>query len=139
MKPGATIRPAASRTSAFCEAEIFPAGATSFIFSPSRRMSSCASALEAGSSTRPFLIRSIRGFLGFHFERRMSIGFRRAAGEQIQNGHANRDAVGDLLEDAGLRAVGNFGRDLDAAIDRAGMQNDRGGFGAPLALGVELI
>jgi len=33
--------------------------------------------------------------------------------EQVEQRHANGDAVGDLFEDAGLRAVSDFGRDFD--------------------------
>src|SRR5580693_5732476 len=124
MNPGATIRPLASRTSVPCTAAILPAGATSFIFSPSSKISSAASVLDAGSRTRPFLIRSIGGFLGFHFERRMRAGFRGAANEQIKNGHANGNAVGHLFEHARLRAVGDLGRNFNPTVDGAGMKND---------------
>src|SRR6266568_2655437 len=84
IKPGATISPLASKTSAFCGVTIFPAGATSFIVSASTRTSSAVSVFDAGSSTRPFLIRSIGGFLGFHFKRRMCIGFCSAADELVE-------------------------------------------------------
>src|SRR5712691_2912096 len=139
IKPGATTSPLASKTSAFCGATIFPAGATSFIFSSSTRTSSDASVFDAGSSTRPFLIRSIGGFLGFHFERRMRIGFCSAADEEIKNGHANGDAVGDLLQDAGLRSIGDLRRDFNAAVDRPGMKDDGVAAGAPQPLRVELV
>ena len=48
---------------------------------------------------------------------------------RIEKSHAHGDAVGDLFENAGLRAVGDFGRDFDAAIHRAGMQDERIGLG----------
>src|SRR5437899_2924464 len=139
MNPGATIRPVASKTSAFCRVTIFPAGATSFIFSSSNRTSSGASVSLAGSSTRPFLIRSIGGFLGFHFKRRMRIGFCSAADEEIKNRHSYGDAVGDLLQDAGLRSIGDLRRDFNAAVDRPGMKDDGVAVGAPQPLGVELV
>src|SRR6267143_1084172 len=107
MKPGATINPLASKTCASCGAETFPAAPTSFIFSPSSRTSRAPSLFDAGSTARPFLIRSIGGFLGFYFERGMSVSLRSAAHEQIKYGHANRHPVGDLLEDAGLRPIGD--------------------------------
>ena len=40
-------------------------------------------------------------------------------GEQEQDAHAHRDAVGHLVEDDGVRAVGDLGRELDAAVQRA--------------------
>ena len=42
---------------------------------------------------------------------------------QIEHGHAHGEAVGDLVEDDALRAVGDFAVDFDAAIDRAGMHD----------------
>src|SRR5258708_7232297 len=134
-KPGATTRPLASKTSVFCGAEIFPAGATSFIFSPSSRTSKALSVFDAGSTTRPFLIRSIGGFLGFYFERGMSVRLRSAAHEQIKYGHANGDAVGDLFEHARLRPIGDFWSDLEAGADCAGMLDG----GVPVAAAVPLV
>ena len=46
------------------------------------------------------------------------------AGQQIQHRHAHGDAVGDLLENHRVRAVGDLGRDLDAAVHRPGMHDD---------------
>src|SRR2546425_5637137 len=91
MKPGATINPVASKTSAPWGTLPFPDGATSCIFSPFRRTSRAASVLEAGSRTRPFLIRSIGGFLGFHFERRMRVALGSSGKEEIKNGHARSE------------------------------------------------
>src|SRR5580700_2905433 len=116
MKPGATISPVASKTSASAGAAIFPIGATSLIFSPSSRTSSGPSVPLAGSMTRPFLIRSMGRFLGFHFQRRMRVRFRCAVDEEIQNRHAHRNAVGDLLEHARARPIGDLRGDLDAPI-----------------------
>src|SRR5258708_6564628 len=139
IKPGATINPLASKTSASCGAEIFPAGPTPFIFSPSSRTSRTASLFDAGSTTRPFLIRSIGGFLRFHFERRMRVRFRSAAGQQIENGHSNRHPVGDLFEHTRLRPVGDLRGDLDAAVDGARMQNDGVPVPEPKPAGVQLV
>src|SRR5215471_14315600 len=108
MKPGATMRPLASKISVRLTGEIEPGPAISAIVSPSRRRSRTASVLEAGSRTRPFLIRSMRGFLGLG----LRFGFQGGMGalggadhEQIEDGHAGGDAVGDLLEDGRLRSV----------------------------------
>src|SRR5216684_541049 len=142
MKPGATTRPAASNTSAPFVREIFPGAAISAMVSPSRRMSRTASVLDAGSRTRPFLIRSMRRFLGFgvgfHFKSGMR-AFGGADHQQVKNGHAGGDAVGDLFENGGLRAVGNLGSDFHAAVNRPRMKNQRIGLGEFHALSVELI
>src|SRR5271165_733039 len=142
MKPGATTRPVASKTSAPFAGEIFPGAAISEMVSPSSRMSRTTSILDAGSRTRPFLIRSMRGFLGFGFGTCFKSGmraFRCADHEQIEDGHAGGDAIGDLLKHAGLRAVGDFGSNFGAAIDGAGMQDEGIGLGEFHALGVELV
>src|SRR5690242_10244401 len=124
MNPGATISPLASSTSVPLAGEIFPGAPTDLIFSPSIRMSLAASAPENGSTTRPFLIRSIRGFLRLFLERRMRAALCRSGHQQVQNRHPHRYAVGHLLEHAGLRAVGNFRCNLDSAVHRAGMQHN---------------
>src|SRR2546427_8036395 len=139
MKPGATINPVASKTSAPWGTLPFPDGATSCIFSPFRRTSRAASVLEAGSRTRPFLIRSIGGFLGFHFERRMRVALGSSGNEEIKNGHANRDSVSDLFENAGLRAIGDIRRDFDAAIYGPGMEDDGVRPGTAEPAGIELV
>ncbi len=48
-----------------------------------------------------------------------------AAGEQVQHGHAHGDAVGDLIENHRPRAVGDVRVDLDAAVHRARVHDDR--------------
>ena len=48
--------------------------------------------------------------------------------QQVQAGHADDEAVGDLIEDDGMWAVGDFGGDLDAAIDRARGEDQDVGF-----------
>ena len=47
------------------------------------------------------------------------------AGEQVKHRHAHGDAVSHLLENQRTSAVGDLGRNLDAAIHRAGMHRDR--------------
>src|SRR5580704_16232329 len=142
MKPGATMRPAASKICAPLAREIFPAGAISAIRSPSRRMSRGASVLDAGSRTRPFLISSMSRFLrwcgGFSFKSGMYT-LRGAHHEEIKNGHAHGDAVGDLLENSGARAIGDVGSDFGSAIDRPGMEDQRIGLGQFHAFGIELV
>src|SRR5438445_4748070 len=139
MNPGATISPVASKTSTSCGAAIFPTGATSLIFSPSSKTSIAASVLLAGSITRPFLIRSIGGFLGLRFQRRVRAAFRGAADQQIKDGHAYCDPVRHLLQHARLRSIRHVGRNLDSAIDRTGMQDNRVAVGTPQPLGIELV
>src|SRR6266849_1991234 len=148
MKPGATIRPAASKISASLPRTIFPAGATSEIFPPSRRMSSGASVLVAGSRTRPFLTRSMRWVLYvggtaiaglFRLACRMRTVFGGAGDKQEKQRHTHGDAVGDLLEDARLRTIGDFRGNFDAAIHGAGMKHDGVRLGPAEALRVELV
>src|SRR2546423_293560 len=43
---------------------------------------------------------------------------------EIEDGHADRETVGYLLEDDALGAIGQFAVDLDAAIDRPGMHDE---------------
>ncbi len=52
-----------------------------------------------------------------------------AADELEEQGHAHSKAVGYLLKDAGLRAVGYGWIDFQAANHRAGMQDDGVGLG----------
>src|SRR5882672_6065443 len=148
MKPGATINPAASNISTFCGAAIFPAGLTSRIVSPSRSTSMAASVLDAGSRTRPFLMRSMRRvlliggapiFRGRGFRHRMSTILGGAGDEQEKQRHSNRNAVGHLLKHAGLRPVRNFWRDLDPAIHRPRVQKDCTRGRAAKSRGIQLV
>src|SRR5580692_12231467 len=149
MKPGATMRPVASKISVEWSSAIRPGSATSAILSPSSRTSRGASVSVAGSMTRPFLTRSMRRILFsiggrpfpgiLHLGSGMRLFFRAAHKEQEEQRHAHGDPIGDLLEDAGLRTVGDFRSDLHAAIHRAGMENDGVGLGEAQALGAELI
>src|SRR5262249_12609307 len=121
---GATIKPFASNTSALAGAPILPVGATSLIFSPSSRTSSAASVLLAGSTTRPFLISSIRRFLWFCFERRMRAAFRRACNHEVEDGHTHGHAVGHLFENARLRAIGHVRCNLNPSVNRPWMEHN---------------
>jgi hypothetical protein len=47
------------------------------------------------------------------------------AGEQVEHGHAHGDAVRDLIEDHGVRAIGDVAVDLDAAVHRARVQDEQ--------------
>ena len=69
----------------------------------------------------------------------MRVRFRSAAGQQIENGHAHCDPVGDLFEHTGLRPVGDLRGNLDAAVDRTGMEDDGVPVGAAQPLVVELV
>src|SRR4051812_2440543 len=50
---------------------------------------------------------------------------RSAAGAGFEDGHANRDAGLNLIEDDAARSVGDRVVDLDAAVHRAGVHDDR--------------
>src|SRR5712691_261820 len=121
MKPGATIIPVASKTSASCQAENFPGAPISFTNSPSSRTSIAASVFDAGSINRPFFISNML--------RVLALRNRLISNQQIENGHAHRHSVRNLFENAGLRAVGHLGRNFDTAIHRTGMQNKRARLG----------
>src|ERR1700691_2523056 len=144
INPGATIKPAASKISAFFAfSEHLPAGASSAMRSPSSNTSIAASVFVAGSRTRPFLRRSMRGVLyvflidraaiprsvRFRVAGKLLVVFGTSSRQQKQQRHAHRDSVGHLLEDAGLRAVGDFRRNLDAAIQGTRVQHDCVGLG----------
>src|ERR1700722_16340481 len=123
INPGATIRPLASKTSA-SGAEILVAIFS--IRSPLRSTSCVESLPAAGLSTRPFFMSNIRSILGRIFLLVFGCGsfHGRAADEVIQKGHANRKAVGDLIEHAGLGPVGDGRINFKAANHGSGMQNE---------------
>src|ERR1700691_4705312 len=131
MKPGATIKPLASKTSAPGTSR---PGPVFEMRSPSSNMSSAASVLLAGSMTRPFLIRSIRAIL---CGMRCVCGC--AADQMVEQGHAYREAVCNLLEHAGLRSIGHGRIDFQAAHDWAGMKDQSVGLRQPPARGSQLI
>src|SRR5919106_6646005 len=139
MKPGQTILPVAWST-------VPSAGAASP--APTRSMrpplssTSCTASIElAGSTTRPFRMSRLppalprggprhgpphpptlgapRGTRGAPRSparsRRLS---RLAAGQQVEDAHAYRHALGHLVEDHRVGPVGYLGGELDAAVHR---------------------
>src|SRR5687768_12713402 len=112
INPGQTIKPCGMSTTVAPLALMFVP--TSAMRSPSIRTSKIPSRPLAGSTTRPPL------------RRRFMLC---ATRQQIKNRHPYRDAVGDLVENHRRLAVGDFRRNLDAAIDRSGMHDDRVGLG----------
>src|SRR6202049_5034277 len=133
MNPGATIRLAASKTSApLARPASWPCAATAAMRSPSSRMSRGESVPLAGSITRPLLISSMRKIL---FRGRV----RAASGHQEKQGHAHGEAVGDLFENAGLRPVGDGGINCEAPDHGTRMQNERIGPRQPQAFRRQLV
>ena len=65
------------------------------------------------------------------------ITVRQMAGQGLKHGDADRDAHFDLLADEASRVVGDGGVDLDAAVHRTGMHDERVRLGAGQLLGVE--
>src|SRR5260221_642216 len=160
IKPGATIIPLASNTSASRNPANFPGTPTSFTNSPSSKTSIAASVFDAGSITRPFLISNILGVLALwnlcnwilrtaiggspivrriRLRRRMRAVARITSSQQIQNGHAHRHSVGHLFQHAGLRPVGDFRSDLNATIHWPWMQHQRIGLRALQPFRIQLI
>src|ERR1700678_109330 len=124
MKPGATISPVASNISA-SGAEI-PAPILS-MRSPASSTSCVESPPVMGSRTRPFFMSNIRSVLGRIFcpvfGRRTFHG--RAADEVIKQGHANREAIRYLVENTGLRTIGDCSIDFETTNHGTRMQNQR--------------
>src|ERR1700739_2905308 len=121
MNPGATTRPAASIVSPLgAEEESFgaSAGAIRAMRSPPIQMLRFASVPLAGSITRPFLMssmgRSSRIF-----------GFRAGRNHHKEHRHAYGQTVGNLLQNAGLRAIGYSRIDLQPANHRARVKHQR--------------
>src|SRR5271169_3972991 len=120
-KPGATTRPAASTTSAPFAAIL----SSTFATTPSRRRTSSVwSRLRDGSTTRPPL-RSTASLIAARSD------------QEIEDGHAHRDAVLDLVEDDRVRPVRDGGVDLDAAVHRARVHHDRVLFREALPFGCQ--
>src|SRR5258708_17151566 len=148
MKPGATICPPASNTSKPLREEISPAGATSAIRSPSSKMSRVASVLRPGSTTRPFLTRSMRWILYVRgasiprlrcFTGRLRVLLAVAGTQQEEQRHSHRNAVGYLVQHTRLRTVGDLWRNFNAAVHRPGMQHNRIPLGTAEPLAIQLI
>src|SRR5262249_37809926 len=53
-----------------------------------------------------------------------------SAGEEVEDRHANGDAVRDLVEDHAEGTIGHIGVDFDAAVHRAGMKDENVTVGA---------
>src|SRR2546425_933927 len=108
MNPGQMISPSGISTTWAPSAG--RSRATRSIRSPSISTSNAPSTPLAGSTTRPPL--SSLFMLG-------------SAGQQVQDGHPDGHAVGDLIENHGVGTVGNFRRDLHASIHGTRMHDDR--------------
>src|SRR5664280_2488198 len=119
MKPGATIIPVASNTSAFGEERL---GATPATRPSTISTSATRSVFEDGSITLPFLI--TMGMLSNHlFEHR----------------HAHGDAVLHLVENHRPLEIGHLAREFASAIDGPGMHHDGFGFGEVHVLQLEAV
>src|SRR5215475_13357606 len=105
--PGATTSPFIARTFASPGAMSW---ATLEITPSSQRTSSTPSVFVAGSTTRPPLSKSFMAG---------------PSREQIEDRHADRDPVGDLVQDDGGGTVGDVAGHLDAAVDRPWVHHDR--------------
>src|SRR6187402_2117068 len=106
MRPGTTTRPAGiSTTVAPSTGRSLP---TFAMRSPSIRMSNAPSRPLTGSTTRP----PLSSFFMFG-----------SAGEQVHHRHPDRHAVGHLVEDHRVGAVGHLGSDLDAPVHWTGMHD----------------
>src|SRR3989442_1666961 len=117
MNPGQTTSPLGiSTTSAPSTGR---SRATRSIRSPSISTSNAPSMPPAGSTTRPPL--SSFFMLG-------------SAGQQVEDGHPDGHAVGDLIENHGERTVRDFRRNLHPSIHRARVHDDRVRPRAPHAL-----
>src|SRR6185369_13289857 len=110
MKPGATIMPVASKTSALGVDRL---GATPAIRPSTISTSATRSVWVAGSITRPFLMT-------------IDIGL---SNDLLEHRHAYRDAVFHLVEDHGALEIGHFGGQFPASVDRAGVHYDGVGLG----------
>src|ERR1035441_5214476 len=119
MKPGATIIPVASNTSAFGEERF---GATPGTGPPTITTSGTRTVFEDGSITLPFLITI--GMLSNHlFEHR----------------HAHRDSVLPLVEDHRALEIGHFAGEFAPAIDGPRMHHDGLRFGQVHVLQLQAI
>ena len=142
MKPGATIRPAASNDLRAIGMSDF-SGRCDFgdAFAVQQNVSrsiGLRSGVENAAVLNQKHERIPWAVCGFSFESRVR-AFRGANHQKIQNSHAHRDAVGDLFEHSGARAIGDIGSNFRAAIDGSGMKNQSVGLGEFHAFGVELI
>src|SRR6185369_8275010 len=122
IRPGQTTRPAGTSTS-LTSASTSRSRPTRVMRVPSMSTSNTPSRPFAGSTTCPPLSSHFDIYAPEYLSDTASIDID-AAGEQVQHGHADRHAVGDLLENHRIRAVGDVRGDLDAAVHRPGMHDD---------------
>jgi hypothetical protein len=59
-------------------------------------------------------------------ERFFSCGHAGSSGAGVEDGHANSNAVGDLLKDHALVSIGYIAIDFHTTVDRAGVHNEAG-------------
>src|SRR3954471_24782172 len=126
ISPGATIRPVASMVSSglpLLRSAISPSA---------MNRSPTSSRLFAGSMMWPLRMRKLLmggprppGAVWIGIE--IALGDRdppclscRNASAEVENGHAHREAVRDLIENDAARPVGEIAVDLDSALDRSG-------------------
>src|SRR4051794_20389732 len=127
-RPGSTISPAASTTAAV--------GTDSD--SPIEAITPSLSTRSTGCSLyrRAPLIRIVMPFPPSRSARRSlrsslagarcdAHSLARPSEEQVEDGHPDADAVGDLLDDRRAHRIGHLGGDLHAAVHRAGVHDDR--------------
>ncbi|MBX3745443.1 MAG: ComEC/Rec2 family competence protein [Verrucomicrobiae bacterium] len=61
------------------------------------------------------------------------------AGDEVEDGHADGEAVGHLFEDDGAFAIGGIGIDFDPAINGAGVHDEDIGFEVGHAAAIETV
>src|SRR6185295_11658685 len=110
IKPGQITSPDGTSTTTVSRSGGGRFFSTRAMRSPSISTSNAPSSPRAGSTTRPPL--SSR----FMFN---------PARQQIEHRHAHRHTVGDLFENHRIGPIGHFRGDLDAAIHRTGVHDDR--------------
>src|SRR5580693_5757002 len=88
-------------------------------------MSPTRSMLFAGSMIWPLVMRVVFIKSVLCAVSSFSLGIRARA--EVKHGHADGEAVGHLVEDDAAAAVGEVAVDLDAAVDRAGVHDERTG------------
>src|SRR5258708_6470592 len=124
MKPGATTRPAASKTGTLDLILL----STRDTRPSSMRTSSLASSSWLGSITRPLVMSRFMVIEAWTtaFGSLPSWSLRRVRPtQQVQHGHPHRHPVRHLLEDdRPLRVIGNLGCDLYAPVHGAGVHDD---------------
>src|SRR5947207_5257824 len=136
MNPGAMMTPRSSTPEAFA-----PSSQTTDSSTPSRTTISPGPSRPATGSTSQARERSRFGIVrpmrpGAPLARAPAATEASAtrlpvcAGEEIQDRHSDRDAVGHLLGDHGATSAGHVRRDLDALVHRAGVHDENVGMGA---------